>query len=237
MEQNKKNKKMVVIILGPPGSGKGTQAGLVSEKFNLYHFETSKMLERRLMSAKEGEFEEVGIKKYSLLKEKENWLAGKLVEPLLVSFWAKKEIKKLSEEGNNLIFSATPRSVEEAEEIIPFLDGLYGKEAIIVFWLELKEEDSIWRNSHRKICQLMRHSILYSKETEGLTLCPLDGSKLLKREGLDDPETIKVRLREYKERTFPVIEFLNKRGIKVEIIDGCPSPAVVFESIVKKIEG
>ena len=62
----------------------------------------------------------------------------------------------------------------------------------------------------------MRHSILFNKETENLTICPLDGSKLVKREGLDDPETIKVRLKQYKERTFPMVEYFEKNRFKIK---------------------
>ena len=52
--------------------------------------------------------------------------------------------------------------------------------------------------------------ILYSKETENLTSCPLDGSKLIRRKGLDDLETLKVRLKEYKERTFPLLDYFKE---------------------------
>jgi len=56
----------------------------------------------------------------------------------------------------------------------------------------------------------MRHSILFNDETKDLTICPLDGSKLVKREGLDDPKTIKVRLKEYAERTYPIFDYFEK---------------------------
>ena len=81
----------------------------------------------------------------------------------------------------------------------------------------------------------MRHPILYSKETEKLKRCPLDGSKLLKRKGLDDPEVIKVRLKEYQERTFPLIEYFEKEGLEVQKINGSPPPADVFKNILCQI--
>jgi adenylate kinase family enzyme len=69
-----------------------------------------------------------------------------------------------------------------------------------------------------------------------LKRCPLDGSRLIKRGKLDKPETIKVRLKEYEERTFPVIEYLKERKIKVEKVNGSPPPAIVFENILKKLK-
>jgi adenylate kinase family enzyme len=82
----------------------------------------------------------------------------------------------------------------------------------------------------------MRHPILFLEENKEMTRCPIDGSKLVKREGLDDPETIKVRIKEFGERTFPVLEFLKNRGIPVIMIDGTKCPAEVFGNIMDKIK-
>ena len=81
----------------------------------------------------------------------------------------------------------------------------------------------------------MRHPIIYNEETIHLTKCPLDGSSLIKRKGLDEPETIKVRLREYKERTFPLVECFKRQGLKVKEVFGSGSVAEVFEDISKAI--
>ena len=84
----------------------------------------------------------------------------------------------------------------------------------------------------------MRHPILSTKkEFLNLKYCPLDGSKLIKRKGLDDPEVIRVRIKEYKERTYPLIDYLKKEGLKIIKIDGTPSPAVVFNKILKHLKG
>jgi adenylate kinase family enzyme len=69
-----------------------------------------------------------------------------------------------------------------------------------------------------------------------LKWCPLDGTKLIKRGKLDDPETIKVRWEEYIKRTLPVIEYLKKRKIRVEKINGSLPPSVVFSEIIKKLK-
>ena len=88
--------------------------------------------------------------------------------------------------------TGSPRTLYEGKRIIPLLKKLYGTKNIKIILIKVSAEESIFRNSHRRICELMRHPILYTKETIKLTRCPLDGSKLIRRKGLDDPETIKV---------------------------------------------
>ncbi len=234
--------KQVIILFGPPGAGKGTQAELLSDKLNLYYFETSKALEEKfkeaenLSSESEERFITVNDKKYDIFNEKKIWTEGNLCSPPFVAHLVKGKIRKLSEEGKNLILAGSPRTIEEGKEVIPLLKELYGSENIKIIFIEISPEQTIFRNSHRKICELMRHPILYNKETESLTICPLDGSKLLKREGLDDPETIKVRLKEYKKRTLPLIEYFKEEKLWMKEINGEQSVADVFGDILKMIK-
>ena len=143
------------------------------------------------------------------------------------------KIKELAKEGKSIIFSGSPRTVYEAEKEIPLLKKLYGKENIRFILLEITAETTIFRNSHRKICELIRHSILFNPETEKLTKCPLDGSDLVKRKGLDDPETIKKRLEVFKEQTFPVTEVIEKQGLKLNKINGEQTVADVHRDVLK----
>ncbi len=228
--------KLVIILLGPPGSGKGTQSQLLSEKFGLYYFETSRIIERAVTKSKKGEFVEVAGKKYYFAKQKELWTSGILCQPPFVVYLVKEKIKELYNLGENLALSGSPRTVYEVENLMPFIEKLYGKKNIKIVLMEVSAKESIFRNSHRRICALMRHSILYSKETKGLKKCPLDGSKLLKRKGLDNPETIKVRLEEYKERTLPIIESCQKKGFQTRKINGEGSVALIFERILKALK-
>jgi len=80
----------------------------------------------------------------------------------------------------------------------------------------------------------MRHSILYSKETAKLKFCPLDGSKLIRRED-SKPEVIKSKLNEFKERTLPVVDYLKEQGVKIKEINGEQSVADVFQDIFKAL--
>ena len=234
--------KQVIILFGPPGAGKGTQSELLSEKMGLYLFETSKMLEKEFKKVEvmpddsPERFVEVDGEKYDVLQEKEIWKKGELCSPPWVTHLTMKEFKRLFDDGDSLIIAGSPRTVYEAEREMPLLAKLYGKENIKIAMIEISAEVTVFRNTHRKICELMRHSILFNKETENLTLCPLDGSKLVKRKDLDDPETIKTRLVQYEKRTLPLFEYFKKEGFNVTKINGEGSVAKVHQSILDTLK-
>lgn len=228
--------RKLIILFGQPGAGKGTQAELLSDRLGLYHFETSKILEASFKKVSgEERFVNVGEEKYDMIEEKKKWDEGDLNSPPFVVYLVKKKIKELFDSGENLVLSGSPRTLFEGKEISPFLKELYDLENIKVFFIKISDKETIFRNSHRRICELMRHPVLYHQETEKLTICPLDGSKLIKRE-LDDPKSIKIRLEKYKERTSPVLEYLKKEGIEVKEINGEQSVADVFNDILRELK-
>lgn len=231
------SKKLVVILIGPPGCGKGTQGELLAERFNLYYFETSKIIEQNVMNAKAGEFIVIGGKKYPLANERKLWTSGILCTPVVVSCWVRKKLEELSREGKNLIIAGSPRTLLEGKEVMPLLKKLYGKENVKIVEVSLSPEQTIWRNQRRRICELMRHPILSTKsEFLKLTHCPLDGSKLLKRKGLDDPKTIITRIKEYKERTYPLIKYFKEQSFGVKRVNGEQVVERVFRDILKAIK-
>jgi len=229
-----KNSKPVIIVMGPPGSGKGTQGELLSERFGLHHFETSEIIEKNLANAKKGDFVKVGDKKYFLSEEKKLRDSGKWMSPPLVSFWVENKIKELADEGKGIVISGSPKTLYEAEELLPLFKKLYGIENIKVVSIQQDLEVSIWRNSHRRICELMRHSVLYNKETIRLKNCPFDGSKLMVREDTK-PEIVKSKFNEYQERSLPVLNYFKNQKLNVKKIDGSLPPSIVFRNILKAL--
>jgi adenylate kinase len=219
-----------VIIMGPPGAGKGTQAQLLGEKLDLWHLESSKVLEEWFRNAHAAEFLEVEGKKYYAADEKKLWEDGILLSPPLVARLIQEKIREIHRAGESVLTSGSPRTLYEAERVYPLLEELYGKQNVRVILLEVSEEESVARNSHRRICELMRHPILYSQETISLTACPLDGSRLVTRT-LDDAETIKVRLGEYRERTYPILQYLEKQGLRITRINGNQTVEQVFKEV------
>jgi len=234
--QKKIKNQLAVIIFGPPGSGKGTQADLLSDKLSLYYLETSKLIEAEVMRAKPGNYIETAGKKYFLTEERKLWETGILCSPPFVSFLVKKKIRELAKWRMGILMAGSPRTIPEGKDQIPLLKKLYGEKNIKVILIEISPEQTIWRNSHRRICSLMRHPIIYSKETIGLTSCPLDGSPLVRREGLDDVDTIKTRLVEYKERTVPLVKYFAQQNLRLKKINGEQPVGDVFKDILKALK-
>lgn len=224
------------MLFGQPGAGKGTQAEILADKTGYYHFESSKIIEFHIKNDKPGTVYEIEGQTYKIEDEKERWEAGLLNSPPLVVYWMVERVKELAKDGKSIIFSGSPRTVYEAEREIPLLKQLYGQENVRFIMLEISAETTIFRNSHRRICELIRHSILFSPETENLTVCPLDGSPLVKRKGLDDLETIKKRIEIYKEQTYPVTEIIKKEGLAVQKVNGERTVADVHKDVFLAIK-
>ena len=226
--------KVAVIILGPPGSGKSTQADLLSEKLNFYHLETSRLIKERINSSTEKGFVTVKGKRYFFKDEKKLFDSGLLCSPPFVVYLIKEKIRQVSGEGRSIVFSGSPRTLYEAEELLPFLERIYFSSNIKIINISLSSTKAIWRNSHRRVCSLIGHSIIWNNETKKLSHCPLDGSKLIKRP-LDKPDVIKVRLREFSKRILPLIKYFRKHHFRIRKINGDQTVDLVFKAILKVI--
>ncbi len=229
-----KNNKLV-IFFGPPGSGKGTQASLLADKKKLFHLEASKALERRFSKSKSGEEVEIGGENYNLNEQKKRWKEGLLCEDGFVAFVIKEKIKSIQKTEEDVLLDGYPRTVKQLDPIMDFIFSIYNVDDILVIALKVEEEESIKRNQKRRVCSLMRHPIINVPETENLTICPIDGSLLQKRE-LDQEEVIRVRLQEFKIRTLPVLDYLSDKGVSISYVDGKGTVADVFSRVLKNAE-
>jgi adenylate kinase len=216
--------KQIVVFIAPPGAGKGTQAELLAQKFGFYQLETSKIIEEKFKKADPAD--------EKLQEEKKRWLSGELTDPHLVVSWFCERIRTLVAEGKSLVLSGSLRTLYETEKMLPILDDLVGHDNIKIFHILLSEEESIKRNSSRRICEKNRHSIPNFPEYKDTTVCPWDGSLLVKR-ALDKPEIIKERYRVYKKETEPVFDYLEKQGHKIITINGEQPIEKVSEDILK----
>jgi adenylate kinase len=220
-------KTKIIILIGPPGCGKGTQAELIAERFNFYYFETSKIIENKFSNASAEDLKLQEIKK--------DWKSGLLVDPELVKQWVGEEINILHDSGKNIVIAGSPRTLAEAEAVIPLLENLYGREAIKIFEITLSAEESFNRNTNRRICTANRHPIPNFEEFKNITKCPKDGSGLIRREGLDDPESLARRDQQYRDRTLPMLDYLKDRGYNVATINGQQQIEKVNEDIVNNL--
>ena len=220
--------KKVVIIMGPPGSGKGTQADLLADKYELFHFDTGRILE--------GIWHDPKRQKDPIVRREQVLFdTGKLNTPAVVLKMMKEKIKELAEIGESLVFSGSPRTFFEAfgdsknTGLIETLEKLYGKKNITVLLLKVDSKKAIARNVGRMICSvcgMQLLSVLKVKQTR----CPFCGGTLRKRT-LDKPEVMVVRLQEFANRTKPILEELKKRKFVINGINANVLPYEVFEKI------
>ncbi len=228
--KSEENKKWAVILIGPPGSGKGTQAELLAEKLGLVHLETSKLGEAKINNP------ELVKTDPEVAEAKRLYDMGQLFPPPWTVKIVLEKIEELAKENKGIIFSGSPRTLFEAEAELPVLKKLYGKENIKIMNIEINEHSSIERNTSRRICRKNRHPIPNFPEYKNLVYCPQDGSELITRPSLDaTPEKIQFRYQVYLERTEPVIGFFREKNYKIIEINGDQFIEKVFSDILEKL--
>ncbi len=217
-------RKIAIILYGPPGSGKGTQANLIADKLDLVHVDTGKFLESIVYDLSRQ-------KEKIIRRERKNFEDGILITPSFVVGEIKRRVRRIWESGLGVAFSGSPRTLYEAEREMPFFEKLYGKKNIFVFVISVSERVSLKRNSHRVVCTICRAPLLTAYyPSKNPKHCPICGGPFYRRT-LDKPDVIKVRLKQYRDRTKPVFAFMKKRGYRVRVIDGGPEPYKVFRSV------
>ena len=222
-----------VIIYGPPGAGKGTQANLLAGKLGLIHFDTGRYLEQILHDPEMQNDKEIK-------KPREIFDTGALVTPSFVLKIISKKAEEVAKSGFGIVFSGSPRTLYEAfgddksRGLIALLESEYGKENIIPIFLKIDPKVSILRNKNRKVCSVCGTAILYNDIDQHKT-CPLCGGALRIRI-VDNPAVFETRIKEYEERTKPILSGLEKSGYKIMEIDGTPLPYKVFDEILEKLK-
>lgn len=216
--------KPIIILYGSPGSGKGTQANLLADRFHMLHFDTGRMLESVVHDPKLN-------KKGAVKREKELFDSGKLLTPSWVLKVVEERVQEIYKARWGIVFSGSPRTIYEAERLMPFLSRLYGKKMIYVFILKVPPSESLSRNSARLICSVCGHPLLIAfYPSKSPKMCPICGGPFYKRT-LDNPNTIKIRLKEYHERTEPIFRMMRKNGYRVIEISAMRPPYKIFKAI------
>ncbi len=228
------SKDKLVILFGAPGSGKSVQSNLLTEKRKMLRLESSKALEKVFLNTKEKEIE-INDTIYNLEEQEKRWREGFLCEDEFVSFVIKDNLDKLREKEETILIDGYPRTESQAKIAVPIFLSYYSVSDILVIFLNVDEEESIKRNTNRRVCSLMRHSIIDTKETKNLTICPIDGSSL-ERRAMDEEKIIKKRLRLFKEKTFPVLDYFASQKITTIHVDGSGTISDVFFRTLKEIE-
>jgi len=206
---------MNIVILGPQGSGKGTQAKLLSEKFNIPHISPGEILRENV---EEGT--RLGRLACSYIN-KGNMVPDDIVNKLM------EERINLSKKG--FILDGYPRNIRQAK----FLDSVTKINNLI--YIKISRCEIIRRLSVRRECEKCNKSYGYldKKKTKD-NKCPSCKCKLTQRDD-DKPKAIKKRLDIYHKETEPVIDYYRKKGI-VKEINGQQSIKKVFKDIISSLD-
>jgi adenylate kinase len=206
-----------LILFGPPGAGKGTQAERLRKDFELPYIATGDMLRANVKDQTE------------LGKQAKAYMdAGDLVpDELILAMAADRLAEDDAQDG--FILDGFPRTIEQAQALEKQLSDM-GRRVTAALLIDVPDEEVIRRLSGRRMCVKSGHS--YHVEFDPPKhdgVCDQDGSRLVQRDD-DKPEVIENRLRVYHDKTKPLVDYYDKLGL-MRRIDGTREPADVHGHI------
>jgi adenylate kinase len=208
--------KKTIVLLGPPGSGKGTQGERLSEEFGFVRLSTGDMLREAVRKGTP-----LGLKADEYMKK------GALVpNDLIINLM----IEKIAsfEKGTGVIFDGFPRTVEQADAL--------GKEINVDLTLNLDVEDSelVNRLTRRRTCPKCSavYHLDYNKPAK-FGVCDKCGTALEHRKD-DTEETVLNRLKVYRESTMPLIQYYTKKGT-LKTVQGVGSIDEIYANVKKTL--
>jgi adenylate kinase len=206
-----------LILLGPPGAGKGTQAATLVEEFDLPYIATGDILRA---AVREGS--ELGK------QAKTQMDAGELVsDEVIVGVVA--ERLRADDTRDGFILDGFPRTLPQAEALDAKMSEL-GRELTAAILIDVSEDEVVRRLGGRRTCEAEGHVFhVEFNPPEKEDVCDIDRSKLIIRDD-DKPEVIKNRLAQYREKTEPLIDYYEEHGI-LNHVEGERSPDEVEEGI------
>ena len=192
---------MILVLIGPPGCGKGTQADLLVERQGFKKLSTGDLLRSHVKD------------KTSVGQRAESYMAqGKLVPDSILMEILGQEIRKI---GDKVILDGFPRNLSQARELEELLGG-FGRVAVLS--IKVDEEEIVKRIAGRRTCgkcSASYHVLFNPPRVDGN--CDKCGSELVQRPD-DNAEKVKVRLDVYKKDTQPVMEYFSKRCFLEDIV-------------------
>ena len=213
---------MKLVILGPPGAGKGTQAEYIVEKYNIPHISTGDIFRENIKNNTE------------LGKEAKSYMDKGLLVPddLVIALVEDRLNKDDAKEG--FLLDGFPRTVAQAVSLDSILDKNDDKLTKVIN-ISVDPEILIERAVGRRVCKtcgMTYHVKFNPPKEEGI--CDKDGTKLIQRDD-DIEETVKTRISVYFDQTAPLIDYYRAQNLLVDI-DGAKDIDKVFEDIVNGLE-
>ncbi len=214
---------MNLILLGPPGAGKGTQAARIKEKYGIAHLSTGDMLRSAIAAGSE-----VGRQAKSVMD------AGKLVSDDIMIRLVEERIEA-PDCARGFLLDGFPRTIAQAEALDELLDK---KDAGIVAVIEFAVDDEalIERIAGRYSCAECGagyHDIFKKPKVEGV--CDICGGREFVRRSDDTAEAVRTRLASYHSQTAPLLPYYRNKGL-LHSVDGMAEIDQVTDQIFKEID-
>jgi adenylate kinase len=212
---------MNIVLFGPPGSGKGTQAKMLAEKNGVPHIATGDILRENLKNETK-----LGLEAKTYMNK------GELVPDDVLIGLIKDRLSQ-PDCASGFLLDGYPRTLPQAEALSKILTEL-GKNLDVVLNIDVPEEELLKRLAGRRmcICGASYHILFNKPKQEGI--CDLCGSKLYQRYD-DKEEAIMNRLDVYKNQTRPLIDHYTQAGVMLTI-NGAADIAVVFNEICRMLD-
>ena len=213
--------------MGPPGSGKGTQAELLSEKFNYKHISTGELLRKLLENKNNYTSEEV--------TEAEKVERGEMVADWLIFKLVFAAITEHLNQGQGVVLDGAIRRGSQAHEFLKFFEEKNFLPELAVVWLRLTEEESWRRLSNRRVCSVCGLNIPYTEETKDWEACPKCNGALKKRFDDKNEEIFKRRIKDQGEEALALIaeEFKKFDPKLVKEVEGLGDIKNIFTEVIK----
>ncbi|MBQ7926961.1 MAG: adenylate kinase [Lachnospiraceae bacterium] len=214
---------MKIIMLGAPGAGKGTQAKMIAEKYQIPHVSTGDIFRANIKNGTELGME---AKKYM---DQGQLVPDELTVKILLDRVAQADC------ANGYVLDGFPRTIPQAEVLDKALTEL-GESIDYAVDVNVPDENIVRRMSGRRACLACGatyHIAHIPPKKEGI--CDTCGQELVLRDD-DKPETVLKRLQVYHEQTQPLIDFYTAKGV-LRTVDGTVDMKDVFGAIVSILEG
>ncbi|MFR3063959.1 adenylate kinase [Peptoniphilus sp.] len=213
---------MKLVILGPPGAGKGTQAEYIVKRYNIPHISTGDIFRENIKNNTE-----LGKKAKSYMDK------GLLVPDDLVIALVEDRLNK-DDAKEGFLLDGFPRTVAQAVSLDSILDKNEDKLTKVIN-ISVDPEILIERAVGRRVCKtcgMTYHVKFNPPKEEGV--CDKDGTKLIQRDD-DTEETVKTRISVYFDQTAPLIDYYRAQNLLIDI-DGAKDIDKVFDDIVIGLE-
>ncbi len=195
-------KPLLIVFIGPSGSGKGTQAKKICKEFGFDYIETGEILRKEAKKDTE-----LGRKIDKIIHGKSQLVPDEITKELV------KNILVGEPKEKTVVLDGYPRTLQQVRDLDDIMKEMLGERQLVVFDIQISDEEAMKRLTRRRICEKCKNALPADAKDKS---CPKCGGKLIHRED-DRPDKIRERLKWAHEKVYPAIEEYREREVLEEI--------------------